>query len=269
MDVASQSLYCFAVVTVDTGSSKPSHELDLMNHQADNNLGIFQCEGTGIYSDGDLSLNNGRKITQVFESEGDWKFAKRKSTGCWVNTGLFSDVWRQIASEGTYQQSEWVVKVDADAVFVPARLRKALETTSVAVSGSYFVNCPFVDFGFFGNLELFSKTAWNTLLANIDDCKADPAINWKVGVKDGKYGPMGEDLFAQTCMDKHGVKRANAFGLTQDGACPAKRDHEERKNKKFQPHCEWAYGVSIHPFKKVNEWDECYQKTMAAYPEPL
>lgn len=132
------------------------------------------------------------------------------------------------------------------------------------------MNCPGVQYGFFGNMEVFSKTAFSTLLENIDDCKADTdTINWKVGVMKGKYGPMGEDLFAQTCMDKHGVRRANAFGHSQDGACEDKRDAEQKKNKKFQPHCEWAYGASLHPFKKVDQWAKCFAQTMAAYPEPL
>lgn len=268
--VPSQSLYCFAVVVVETGSEKPSHELDLMNHQAENGLGIFQCDGNDLFSDKAISLNNGRAFTQVFDTDGDWKFAKRKSTGCWVNTGIFTDVWRVIAKEAKWQANDWVVKVDPDAVFVPARLQKSLESTFEPMSGSYYVNCPFVEYGFFGNLEVFSKTAFSTLLDNIDDCKADTStINWKVGIKNGKYGPMGEDLFAQTCMDKHGVRRVSAFGHTQDGACEAKRDPEEKKNKKFKPHCEWAYGASIHPFKKVDEWATCYQQTMAAYPVPL
>jgi hypothetical protein len=268
--VPSQSLYCFAVVVVDNGCPIPSHELDLMNHQSENNLGIFQCEQNDLFSDKALSLSNGRAFTQVFEGDSDWKFAKRKSTGCWVNTGIFTDVWRVIAREGKWQQSDWLVKVDPDAVFVPARLRKSLENTYEAVSGSYYVNCPYVQYGFFGNLEVFSKIAFTTLLENIDDCKTDTeTINWKVGINNGKYGPMGEDLFAQTCMDKHGVRRADAFGWTQDGACEAKRDSEKKKDKKFQPHCDWAYGASIHPFKKVDEWKECYRQTMASYPNPL
>merc|ERR1712117_544291 len=127
--VPSQSLYCFAVVVMDTGSPKPSHEMELMNHQSENNLGIFQCEGHDVFSDTALTLSNGVALTQVFDTDGDWKFAKRKSTGAYVNTGIFSDVWRVIAREAKWQQSEWVVKVDPDAVFVPARLRKSLETT--------------------------------------------------------------------------------------------------------------------------------------------
>lgn len=148
--------------------------------------------------------------------------------------------------EAKWSSQPWVVKVDPDAVFVPARLKKRLENTFEAEGGSYFVNCPYVDYGFFGNLELFSKTAFSTLLDNIDDCKADTeTINWKVGVKGGKFGPMGEDLFAQTCMDKHGVRRVNGFDLTQDGACEEKRDKDLKKDKKFKPHC--TLGLWCHP----------------------
>merc|ERR1712241_511580 len=159
-------------------------------------------------------------------------------------------------------------KVAAARLGGEGRPRRCLRPCA-SEGGSYYVNCPYVKYGFFGNLEVFSKTAFSTLLTNLDSCKADPEINWKVGVDNGKWGPMGEDLFAQTCMDNHGVRRANAFGHTQDGACPDKRDVDQKENKKFQPHCEYAYGVSLHPSKKVDEWKTCYEQTMAAYPEPL
>lgn len=267
--VKSQALYCFAVVTVDTGSPTPSNELDLMNYQAEKNLGIFQCEDNQIFSDGDISLSNGRKFYQVFDQDGDWKFAKREETGAWVNTGLFSQVWREIQKEGTWERNAWVVKVDPDAVFVVDRLRTRLESTYEIPSGAYFTNCPYVDYGFFGNLEVFSKIAWTKLLANIDQCKADTeVINWQVGIKKGKYGPMGEDLFAQTCLDKEGVKHIPAFDMTVDGACESKRDKGQEKNKKWQPHCDWQYGVTFHPFKDVAGWAKCHEQTMAAFPKP-
>merc|ERR1712209_176919 len=123
-------------------------------------------------------------------------FAKRKETGAWVNTGLFSQVWKAIASGSKWQSVDWVVKVDADAVFVPSRLTKKLESQLVPPSGIYLENCKYVEYGYFGNLEVFSNAAFATLIEKIDDCKADMQINWKVGIKNGKYGPMGEDLFA-------------------------------------------------------------------------
>merc|ERR1719284_1324242 len=252
--VQGQSLYCFAVVAKDTGSPKPNYDQELIDYQSEHGVGIFNCEETGLYSDAAISLSNGRPYYQVFDEEGDWKFAKRKTTGAYVNTGLFTQVWKAIKKEGKWEAHDWVVKADPDAVFVVPRLKKALESTYDVPSGSYFANCPYVDYGFFGNLEVISKTAWSTLLEKIDVCKADKEIDWKVGIKKGKYGPMGEDLFAQVCMDKYGVKRVGAYDLTQDGACEAKRDEGEKKNKKFQPHCDAVYGASLHPFKKVDAW---------------
>ena len=44
-----------------------------------------------------------------------------------------------------------------------------------------------------------------------------------MGVEDGKYGPMGEDLFAETCMRKNGVTGIEVFDISKDGCCEAKR----------------------------------------------
>merc|ERR1712232_1100011 len=103
-----------------------------------------------------------------------------------------------------------------------------------------------------GNLEVFSKNAFGTLLTQMEDCYA--GLNWKVGIKNGKYGPMGEDLFAQTCLDKVGVRRVEAFDITTDGACPADRPADQKKNKKWQPNCATVPTAAMHPFKKKAEW---------------
>merc|ERR1712161_128555 len=110
-------------------------------------------------------------------------FAKRKVSGTWVNTGMFSQIWKQ--------------------------------NELVPPAGIYLENCKYVDYGYFGNLEVFSRQAFSTLIDNIDSCKS--TLDWKVGIKDGKYGPMGEDLFAQTCLDSVGVRRKEAFDITTDG----------------------------------------------------
>merc|ERR550532_3587243 len=147
---------------------------------------------------------------------------------------MFTQVWKKTYK---HQYADWVAKVDADAVFIPNRLRTWLSHQLVPENGIYLENCKFVEYGYFGNLEVFSKAAYMTLLANIDQCKASPEINWKLGVHDGKYGPMGEDLFAQTCLDEKGVRRVEAFDITTDGACPADRPQNQRKNKHWKPDC--------------------------------
>ena len=63
------------------------------------------------------------------------------------------------------ESKDWTVKVDADAVFLPMRLREKLSEIGVSDKCIYLENCKFVKFGFFGNLEVISKTAFATLLA--------------------------------------------------------------------------------------------------------
>merc|ERR1712206_35846 len=190
-----RSLFCFSVYAEDTGSPKPSFET--------------------------------KKVTDVM---GDWHFAKRKETGAWVNTGIFIQVWKAIGAANVYSGHDWVVKVDPDAVFVPERLKDRIQWMPRTTSGVMLQNCEYVDYGFFGNLEVISGKAFGVLVGNLDTCYTE--VDWKVGVKGGKYGPMGEDLFAEVCMSKNGVHKVEAFDVTTDGACPAKRPKDQAKNKK-------------------------------------
>merc|ERR1712204_127953 len=118
-----QSMYCFSVYTENTGSTKQSHELDILQHQHKEQLGIFQCEYSDVFSDVSVQVGQGLMTKVVTDQEGDWHFAKRKVSGTWVNTGMFSQIWKQISADGKYQNADWVLKVDADAIFVPNRMR--------------------------------------------------------------------------------------------------------------------------------------------------
>merc|ERR1712183_815702 len=91
-------------------------------------------------------------------------------------------------------------------------------------------NCKNVKYGWFGSLEIFSAVAFETLLGSMAACK-ESTIDWKTGVDGGKYGPMGEDLFAQACLDANGVSRGEAFGTKLDGTRgrPAHRGEKEQE----------------------------------------
>jgi len=256
------SLYCFSVYTKNTGSTKPTYELDIIREQYARKISIFACEQSDVFSDVDVEVGPGLRTIKVDDVEGDFQFAKRKSTGAWINTGMFTQIWKKAQK---HQSVEWVMKVDADAVFIPNRLRPWLSGQLVPDSGIYLENCKFVEYGYFGNLEVFSKAAFLTLLASIDECKASPEINWKLGVHEGKYGPMGEDLFAQTCLDMKGVRRVEAFDITTDGACPADRPQDQKENKKWKPNCAETATAAMHPFKKKDEWFQCWEATVNAF----
>merc|ERR1711870_213748 len=140
-------------------------------------------------------------------------------------------------------------KSDADAVFLPIRLLKTLTGYKVPDGGVYVENCKKVSFGFFGNLEVVSKEAWTSFASNLESCKG--SLDWKGEDPDWKFGPWGEDLFMQRCMDKIGVAKVSNFTLTYDGACKADRPEtiQKIKNLKWSPICNDANSVSYHPFK--------------------
>ena len=127
------------------------------------------------------------------------------------------------------------MKVDADTVFLPMRIRTKLSGQTVTSSGNYLENCKYVNYGFFGNLEVISHQGFSTFLANLEDCVS--ALNWKGSEKATGMEPWGEDLLMQRCMDLHGVDKVEAFDITTDSMCKAFRPDEQKKNKEWRPHC--------------------------------
>ena len=76
-----------------------------------------------------------------------------------------------MAASGEHAKYDWIVKADADAVFLSQKL----------VERVYFMPVEDVRYGFSGNLEVISKTPFSILLANIDICDKKTVNNWKDG----------------------------------------------------------------------------------------
>merc|ERR1712109_45911 len=153
------SLYCFSVYTENTGTTKKNEELETLQYQFSKGLSIFACEEQDVFADVEVEVGPGLQTIKVEDADNDWHFAKRKETGAWINTGMFTQVWKAIASGGKASSADWVAKVDADAVFVPSRLATKLQSQLVPPGGIYLENCKYVEYGYFGNLEVFSMTA--------------------------------------------------------------------------------------------------------------
>merc|ERR1712173_168750 len=144
---------------------------------------------------------------------------------------------------------DWTVKVDCDAVFLPSRLRDYLGKVEVTNNGIYLENCKYVNYGFFGSLEGFSKKAASTYMANLDDCVE--TLNYKGSEKVTGNEPWGEDLFAQRCMDLHQVDRvapltSTLMHLAQCGALRARR--KTGNGAPIAPRCKpRQFTTSKHP----------------------
>merc|ERR1712066_414048 len=55
---------------------------------------------------------------------------------------------------------------------------------------------------------------FDTFLSNLETCKA--TLDWKGLSPEWKFGPWGEDLFMQKCMDKHGVSKVFNFSMSKN-----------------------------------------------------
>merc|ERR1712151_915180 len=110
------TMFCFSVYTSNTGSSKKSYEKELLIQQREKGVSIFACDAQDVYSDVEVSLGGGVSTIKVEDTDKDFHFAKRKTTGAWINTGMFMQVWKAIGKKGAYSSYDWTVKVDPDAV---------------------------------------------------------------------------------------------------------------------------------------------------------
>ena len=115
------SMYCYSVYTENTGSTNKSYALDLLKYIAKEKKSIFACDKAEVYGDVDVSTG-ALTIMKVDDVENEFHFAKRKHMGTWIFTGMYKQVWKAIGKKGEYAMYDWTVKVDANAVFIPARL---------------------------------------------------------------------------------------------------------------------------------------------------
>lgn len=191
--------------------------------------------------------------------EGEFhSLARRDRPWKYVNTPLFYQVWKAIRDHGKYQKHDYSVKVDPQTVFIPSRLTSWLATQVQTERGNYWENCKGVDSGFFGNIEVMNLKAMTVFLVHLEDCKLK--LCWRSTPDcrgDWKYGPWGEDLFTQRCMDRHGVGKLSNFNLTVSGSCPANRPADQKKNKFYVPPCSGVNSAAYHPFKTTKEWFGC------------
>jgi len=209
-------------------------------------------------SDGEASLDQGYPIIKVEDTFNEFHRVKRKLSGTWVNWALFYQVWLKVRELGKWEQADWTVKVDADAVFITQRLRSYLsQIKGDSPHGLYLENCNNVEYGFFGHLEVISRTGTQVLTKYLENCHeefapcADEGCDWK-------YGAWGEDVFAQRCMDHHYVDKVEAFDMTTDGACPTDRPKDQKKNKKWHAEdCSQVDTVTSHPYKKPEDYFKC------------
>merc|ERR1712048_1157150 len=117
--------------------------------------------------------------------------------------------------------------------------------------------------GYFGNLEVTSKTGMKRFLEQFEAYYAEGGKCWRWDTpackSAWKYGPWGEDLFMQHTMDDAEVMKKSDFTLTDTGTCPGMRPKADKEDTEFVPSCDAAYKfVAVHPFRNLTAWQTCY-----------
>lgn len=213
------SLFCIAVVT----DAPPSQgwqdpETVVAQNWQEKGLGILQCD--------DHMIIAGQPVGSA-------------SWGSVANIDAFIGYWNQVQADGRYQEHDWVVKVDADTVLLPDRLKQHLEQLRTPRGSPVLILNNEYKFQFLGAMEVFTKEAMNLYFENQDRCAA----------MGGHTG--GEDYYMKACLLGIGVDIQKDFTILHDKYAA-------------QDGCGDGWAAGFHFYKKASDWDACYQEAQAA-----
>ena len=162
------------------------------------------------------------------------------------NTPIFLAAWRSLFDKGTLFNHEWIVKVDADTVFLPERLKDWLPVATpdpMRVANCQVpiaANTPDASLTF-GALEVINVAAARAYQLALDECEATVPLD------------HGEDHFLHECASEDWEvfsDAAESRGMVMDPACTTS----------FEAGCEFD-SVSFHPYQDLTEFELCHNES--------
>jgi len=213
------------------------YELGLIAHQFKAHVSIFACDESVVLSNKVIEIAPGLKTSVVNSSLRCQKGGEFMTA---LNTEIFFAVWDKIISDGRFDLHAWTVKVDADCVFLPSRLRQDLKHHYEGPTGVYINNCKM---GLHGPLEVFSRIAVHLWAEGRQRCVDHFAKLCS--------GPClwGEDMFIDQCLSKVlGVRRDDDWSLLVEDHCAPPKGWDD---------CLDVTKAAFHPFKDDGDWRRC------------
>jgi len=163
--------------------------------------------------------------------------------GSWDNAKIFLRAWKAVMADGRFRKHDWVIKLDADTVFYPDRLKQhveGMESTDLLFLQNYLDGYPVV-----GAIEVASNAAILAFEQRIDECERVT------------YG--AEDDWFVKCMRVLGAWMQKDEELLQHNQHPR---GNMCRNKRF---------VAMHPYKSQEDYGKCldYADSDQAFDAPF
>jgi len=219
------SLFCFVVAAAQ------SYEPDLLRFARSQKTGVYGCEEHITLTDSkmDVGTSDDPEMTTAIgslESDmGDW--------GSWSNAGVFLKAWKAVMEDGRFRKHDWIVKLDADAVFFSGRLKGHVDQMAVHGQGTpsdlMFLQNWMDEYPVVGAVEVLSRAAVLAFEQRVDECE-----EIAFGAEDGWF--VG-------CMRVLGAR--------------AQRDEELLQHEKNDLGCHNERIVTMHPYKNVDDYRRC------------
>lgn len=180
---------------------------------------VFACGTWSVFSDtDDLAPVPVKNIGSLQSKMGSW--------GSWCNTQVFLRAWDAVIKEGKYSTKAWTLKVDADTVFAPDRLRWHVQ--QMKPSEPWYLRSGNM---MLGAIEVFSNAAVTVFAEKHGD------------VCIFGLDSSGEDGYVDDCMQKMKV--------------PSKTDWNLLRSTRIPQDCGDGSAVAFHPFKDVGSFTAC------------
>jgi len=169
-----------------------------------------------------------------------------------ANVEQFMKVWDGVKNSGIFYEADWTLKVDADCVFLPWKLRPKLAEHSG--EHAFIRNCnawpgepnfPTM----YGAIEILSQSAAGAFIDRKDECRNLNVDGWS------------EDRFITNCLYQLGVNAMDDEFLVADGECTQSLAPPRERPP---PSCWQDWVAAFHPFKDTGSWEACLDQAMSS-----
>jgi len=226
------SMFCWALVL------PRGEEPALLLRQLREGVGIFSCDAHLSVSNASLKIAFGsaanRLKTAVIEAYLFTPLGGKYFTA--LNSPVFIKAWHAVFQDGQYRNYDWTLKLDADAVFVPDRVRTLLGDHCSGGRGDcrakYLAN-----FGgdVHGPVEALSGQAMERYASGEARCRDQV-----------DYSDKGEDWYLALCMDLLDIPGEEEPRLLSDW----------HLDQGFPSPCDTLH-ATFHPFKTWDYYSRC------------